>query len=132
MLLLLAALSCAFAAPLLGDLQVEGLYAPLATVPAPRFSWRSGAPQQSYQLLVSSTFPTPALLWDSGVVPSNASWLIPFAGAPLPPDSDFTWVVRATLQGVGLVSASAPFSTAPQAPLPGAWLGFADTLRHAH
>ena len=128
----LAALSGAFAAPLLGNLQVEGLFAPLATITAPRFSWQTGAAQLSYQLLVSSTFPSPALLWDSGVVPSNASWLIPYSGgAPLPSDADFTWEVRATLQGIGLVAASATFSTAPPAPLPGAWLGFADTLRGA-
>ena len=136
LLLSLLALSApaALAVPLLGGLQVEGLVAPLAVAAAaPRFSWVPGAAQASYRLTVTQTFPAPgALLWDSGVVASNASSLVPYAGArALPPDADCVLTVAATLAGVGLVSASAPFSTAPAAPLAGAWLGYADTLRGA-
>ena len=70
------------------------------------------------------------MVWDSGVVPSNASNLIVFGGpAGLPSDTDLAWTVSLNLAGVGLVTAGDVFSTAPAAPLPGAWLGFADTLR---
>jgi alpha-L-rhamnosidase len=119
----------AHGAPLLGNLQAEGLSAPLASPPAPRFSWRTGAAQLSYRLTVAQTYPASAPLWDSGTIPSNASWLIPYGGGALPFDADVTWTVEVALAGVGLVSASAPLSTAPAPPLPGAWLGFADTLR---
>ena len=131
--LLLAALPAALlAAPLLGGLQVEGLVAPLAvSAAAPRFSWQTGTPQLSYRLTVAQTFPTPGLLWDSGVIASNATHLIPYAGLPLPADADLLLTVSATLAGVGLSTATAPFSTAPAAPLPGGWLGLADTLRGA-
>jgi alpha-L-rhamnosidase len=130
--LCLLLLPAALAAPLLGGLQVEGLTAPLAvTAPTPRISWQTGAAQQSYRLTVRQTFPQPALLWDSGAVASNSSHLIPYAGLPLPADSDFSLTVSATLAGIGLASASTAFSTAPAAPLAGAWLGLADTLRAA-
>ena len=126
---LLAALDLVICAPLLGDLQIDGLTSPLAAPLSPRFSWRVGGQQSSYRLVVAALQPS-GVVWDSGNVASNMSWLIPFGGpAPLPPDTDFTFTVYAQLQGVGLVSAASPFSTAPAGPLPGAWLGFADTLR---
>jgi alpha-L-rhamnosidase len=123
-------LGLATSAPLLGDLQVDGLTAPLAAALTPRFSWRVGGVQSTYRLVIASTQPSAAVQWDSGVVASNATWLIPYgAPSPLPPDADLTFTIYAELVGVGLVSATSPFSTAPPAPLPGAWLGFADTLR---
>lgn len=99
---------------------------------APRFSWRvsAAARQLSYRLVVAQTFPAARTLWDSGEVASNATALVPFGGAAaLPADADLSWSVAVSLAGVGLVSAEASFSTAPASPLPGAWLGLADTLR---
>ena len=130
--LLITSMFPAFAdsAPLLGGLQVEGLTAPLAAPPTPRFSWRTGASQLTYHITVTQTYPSTALLWDSGTVNSNASWLIPYGGAAaLPADADLSWKVEVTLAGVGLVSASEAMSTAPALPLSGTWIGFADTLR---
>ena len=118
------------APPLINDLRVEGLVAPLAAPPRPRFSWRATGAQRSYRLTVTQTYPTTNVAWDSGVVNSSASWLVP-CGADLPADSDFTWTVALELAGSGAASASAPLSTAPRAAPAGAWLGFADTLRGA-
>jgi alpha-L-rhamnosidase len=130
--LFLAAVALAHAsgAPLLGNLQTEGLYAPLAAPPRPRFSWRTGGIQNSYRLTVQEAYPISATLWDSGIVYSNSSWLIPFGGGSLPNDIDALWTVEVDLLGIGLVSASAEFSTAPTQPR-AAWLGYADTLRGA-
>ena len=131
MLRLALLLGTAGAAPLLGGLQVEGLVSPLAVAaPFPRFSWRTGALQQSYRLRVFSAS-TAQLLWDSGTVPSNASSQIAYAGAAaLPADADFSWALDVALAGEGLLGASDAFSTAPlTTDLSGDWLGFADTLR---
>ena len=113
----------------LSGLQVEGLTSPLAvSAAAPRFSWTSSL-QSSYRLTVTQTFPLPGgLLWDSGVVGSNNTHLIPYAGSPLPADGDFALLLTAQVSGSN-VSLSGTFSTAPPAPLAGAWLGLADTLR---
>jgi alpha-L-rhamnosidase len=127
------AVATASSSPLLGSLQADGLAAPLAAAARPSFSWRVGGAQTAYRLRVRQLYPFPSgLLWDSGLVASNSSWLVPFGGAaPLPADADIEWSVDATVAGVGLLSASALLSTAPAAPPPGAWLGFADTLRGA-
>ena len=116
---------------LLGNLLVEGLTSPLAVFPGfPRFSWSLGASQLSYQIQVTQVYPKVALLWNSGIIFSNQSSLIAYGGsAALPPDSDLQWNVSVDLSGQGLVSSQDIFSTAPIAPLPGIWLGHADTLR---
>jgi len=136
-LLALAASACAGlarGAPLLSDVRLEGLSSPLALAAgsSPRISWRSGGLQQSHRLLVSAAGSAPAgVLWDSGVVASNLSGLVTYGGPPLPADADFSLAVTVTLAGVGAVTAASPFSTARAAPLPGAWLGGADTFRAA-
>ena len=118
-------------APLISDLRVDGLITPLAAPPLPRFSWAVGGIQTNYRIVVSSTYPFTAQLWDSGVVVSNASWLIPYpnTNTPLSPNTDVSWTVTINIAGIGSVSSSSLFSTAPATPLPGSWLGFADTMR---
>jgi alpha-L-rhamnosidase len=121
----------------LSALTINGLTSPLSldangTV---RFSWllSAGSVQLTYRISVSSTYPSAGIFWDSGTVSSNASSLIAYAGAaPLSADADFSVSVWVGVQGVGLLSASSAFSTAPAAAAlrgAGAWLGFADTLR---
>jgi len=136
--LLVATARFATAALLLGSLQVEGLEAPLAVPasPPPRFSWRADAARQlSYRIVVVVAAAAAAdsgapPLWDSGLVNTSASSLIA-CGAPLPADADLAWTVSLQLEGVGAVSATGVFSTAPDATAlaAGAWLGGADTLR---
>jgi len=77
-----AAVTCA--EPLLGALQADGLAAPLAAGARPRFSWRVGGLQTSFRLRVQQLYPSSSLLWDSGVIASNDSYLIPFGGAAPP------------------------------------------------
>lgn len=130
---LLLALRGAECSPLLSNLQIEGLVTPLAlsTTATPHFSWLTGGAQHSYQIILTQIYPTQATLWDTGVVVSNASTFIPYAGttSPLPPDSDFHWTLNVLQDGIGFTSADSTFSTAPSTPLPGSWLGFADTVR---
>jgi alpha-L-rhamnosidase len=130
--LLLASLLSLSLAPtsgaLLSDLRVENVDAPLAVASTrPRFSWVTGEVQEAYRIVVTR-FDT--ILWDSGVVSSPVSSMVQWnATAPPPPDSDLTWALSVTLDGIGVVTTSAPFSTAPAAPLPGAWISGFDTLR---
>ena len=71
--------------------------------PAPRLSWkiitdRNNVKQTSYHILVASS---PELLessvgdvWDSGVVKSDQSTYVEYAGAPLRPATRYWWKVN--------------------------------------
>ena len=119
--------------PLIGNLQVEGLSQPLAiSNPIPRFSWTSGSNasfQLSYRILLTS--PPSNLLWDSGTVTSSNNYLIPYLGDTLPSNADFIWNLEVDLFGIGLVTATSTFSTAPSTTFfsDARWLGFSDTMR---
>lgn len=87
-----------------GDLQCEHLTDPLGVdVPAPRLSWtlqsgQRGVMQTAYRVIVASS-PAYVLrgrgdLWDSGVVRSNRSVLVPYAGKPLQSLQACYWRVR--------------------------------------
>ena len=114
--------------PLLGSLRVENVEVPLAVgALAPRFSWVTGGAQENYRIVATSG--SGGVLWDSGTTTSFESSMVQWSAAPPPPDTDVFWTVSVTLTGVGLVSASSYFSTAPAPPLPGIWIGGFDTLR---
>ena len=105
-------------APLLADqpsglslknLTIEHLQNPIQLdQPKPRFSWKlnsddaavRGVVQQSYQILVASKpellTPEQADLWDSGVVQSAQSVLVPYEGKPLKSRQVCFWKVRST------------------------------------
>jgi alpha-L-rhamnosidase len=120
-------------------LRVEYLDSPLTIdVPVPRFSWAlahtgRAQSQTAYRLVVvvalagapPGAAPPGAVVWDSGVVPSNRSVNVPYGGPALPSDADFSWTVAWT-DALGATSAPArgTFSTAL---LAGAadWLGAA-------
>lgn len=92
-----------------GDLKVEHLRAPiLLDVSKPRFSWilrpvngaAKNVRQQSYHVLVASDEATLAEdrgdLWDSGVVSSSQSVLVPYQGQDLVSRQQCFWKVRTT------------------------------------
>ena len=100
-------------------LRVEYLSSPLTIdTTAPRFSWalaHTGRAQtQSAYRIVLSAEPSGSLVWDSGVVASNRSLPVAYAGAaPLASDADFSWSVSWT-DALGATSppARGTFSTA--------------------
>jgi alpha-L-rhamnosidase len=64
--------------------------------PKPRFGWALAGDgnnrwQTAYQLVVRRQ--RGAVLWDSGKVSSNQTQLVPYGGAPLPPDAVLEWTV---------------------------------------
>jgi alpha-L-rhamnosidase len=76
---------------------------PLIDAEAPRFGWVLEADgrdrrQSAYRILVASSAADLAAergdLWDSGVVDSEATLEIAYAGQPLPPASELHWTVR--------------------------------------
>jgi alpha-L-rhamnosidase len=80
------------------ELRVEHAPNPLGTdVPRPRFSWVPRTEQTAYQIVVASD---PALLpdrpdvWDSGVVRTDRSFDIRYAGPPLSSRTRYWWTVR--------------------------------------
>ena len=86
------------------SLKTEYLYEPLTLeTPNPRFSWKiiaSGAKgkqnltQTAYQILVSSRNGAPNDLWDSGIVKSDNTVNIRYAGKPLKSRQLATWKVN--------------------------------------
>jgi len=87
------------------ELKTEYLYEPLTLeTPNPRFSWkiiaRSDAKikqnltQTAYQILVSSSNGGPNDLWDSGIVKSDNTVNIRYAGKPLKSRQLATWKVN--------------------------------------
>ncbi len=97
--------------------------------PAPRFSWENSAPQLSYRVFVSSA----ALSWDSGVVASNATSQVAYAGPPLSSDTTYSVTVATeTAAGWANSSAGAAFGTGlltPAAWAGAAWVGGFNQLR---
>ena len=88
------------------DLRTEYLpskYA-LSLGPIPRFSWKvpliegkgnRGVDQFAYHLIVRGGTGDKQIVWDSGMVYSNASSLVRFGGKdPLQPDTSYTWTVQ--------------------------------------
>ena len=127
MLHFLAALLCVASAPLLSDLRVNGVTAPLGvSSPSPlRFSWRAAHTQDSYSVTLRGPS---GVIFATGAVSGSAAFFS-YNSSALLPDADFSWDVTVSIRGVGEVSASASFSTAP-AELPGAaWVGGFPLLR---
>ena len=96
-------------------MRVEYLEAPLGIDdPAPRMSWAPisaarGAAMASFRIVVASGGAT---VWDSGVVVSNSSVNVPYAGPAPASDTDYTWTLTWTdATGASAPAASAPFST---------------------
>ncbi|EIP99815.1 alpha-L-rhamnosidase [Opitutaceae bacterium TAV1] len=95
-------------APRLADFRCEFLSNPLGLdEAAPRFSWkladsRTGARQTAYRLQVAvaadasggtANFDAAALVWDSGLVKSADSHLVPWGGPALAPHTRYVWRV---------------------------------------
>ena len=98
------------------DLLVEYMPRPVIETPSPRFFWLPqhpdrGAAQTAYQVRVSTA--AGALVWDSGVVQSNLSTHVAYAGAPLTSNTEYSWSVSWWDQSAAAAPASAPgaFST---------------------
>jgi alpha-L-rhamnosidase len=100
-------------------MRIEYLDSPLSIdVLTPRFSYALLHPtraqyQTTYHIVVSSLNPQ-ATVWDSGVVTSNNTLNIPYAGGtPLASDPDYQWTVTwADNTGALSTPATAFFSTA--------------------
>lgn len=94
---------------------------------APRFGWQvSGGAQASYALTVSSTFPSNAQVWSSGVVASDSCTQIPYGGAALANDADYVWSVAVVFADGSQGSASGTFGTGPDDAAwaaAGTWIG---------
>lgn len=111
------------------DLRTENRTAPLGVdAAAPAFSWRAETQaknwkQKSWRIEVTQGDKT---LWDSGTVCSDEMAQVPYAGAPLPPDSRFCW--RLTVCGTdggAPARAESWFETGLQGPAQwhGSWIG---------
>lgn len=115
--LIAVGLAVAAAQPLAAyRMRVEYLENPLTVdVVTPRFSWAlahtaRASVQSAYHLIVKTA--AGAVAWDTGVVTSNVSLNVPYGGAPLISDTDYTWTLTWT-DGTGATAppASATFST---------------------
>lgn len=105
------------AKPAVVKLKTDGMVNPLGMDEAePSFSWQMqsdaiGAAQKSYQVVVTDEAGT--VVWDSGVVESNASSGIKYEGEALRPTTAYTWQVTVTdNEGNTLESETAAFETA--------------------
>jgi alpha-L-rhamnosidase len=88
-------------------------------VASPRFSWRLSHPQRaqrqtSFRVVVKALDAAAAVVWDSGVVASNATHVLyPSGASGLSSDADFTWsVVWGDANGTLSDPANSTFSTA--------------------
>ena len=101
----------AFAATQIVNLRTETLPTPLGIEEAhPYFSWqmssdRIGALQRAYRVLVAAEEPdfSGSLVYDSGMVRSDASLNIPYEGASLRPTTRYWWKVQVWDQDNALV-----------------------------
>ena len=131
---LLAFLGRALAASLplpASDLMVEYMPRPVIETPSPRFFWLPqhadrGASQSAYQIKVTTA--AGASMWDSGVVQSNLSTHVAYAGAPLTSNTEYLWRVTWWDGNGAAAPTSAPgaFSTGLFAPAewaPSQWVG---------
>ena len=89
-------------------------------VPVPRLYWKvahadRGQAQTAYRVVVTSLTGGNATVWDSGVVASNATTHVEYAGAALTSDTVYSWTVAWT---------DAAGATAPWAP----WASFGTGL----
>jgi alpha-L-rhamnosidase len=97
---LAAVAAAAAAAPLPPtNLRTEYVTDPIVLdVAAPRFFWQlesaaRGVNQTAFRVVVNSVTGGNATVWDSGVVYSNATTQIAYAGTPLISDSVYAWTV---------------------------------------
>jgi len=101
----------------------------------PRLSWKNraghGERQTAYRILVASSplmlWQNKADLWDSGIVESEESYLIPFGGNPLPSGQAAWWKVETTMSdGTKTTSEPAYFSVGllEHSDWKGAYIGF--------
>ena len=105
-------------------MRVEYLEAPLGIDdPAPRMSWAPisaarGAAMASFRIVVASGGAT---VWDSGVVVSNSSVNVAYAGPAPASDTDYTWTLTWTdATGASATGASATGTSATGASATGA------------
>lgn len=80
---------------------------------APYFSWviasgKENVMQTSYRITVTGP---EGLAWDSGVVESDKSTFVEYAGEPLQSLSDYRWTVEVTANTGEKAAASALFET---------------------
>ena len=110
----------AFAATQIVNLRTETLPTPLGIEEAhPYFSWqmssdRIGALQRAYRVLVAAEEPdfSGALVYDSGMVRSDASLNIPYEGASLRPTTRYWWkVIAGDMDGKNVSSKAEWFET---------------------
>ncbi|GAB4084692.1 glycoside hydrolase family 78 protein [Myceligenerans cantabricum] len=100
----------------LRDLEVERKTEPVGIdVERPRFSWtidtrRRGTVQQGYLLRVATSpeaLDSGDLVWNSGMVPSDASWDVSYGGPELDPATDYYWrVLVRTSAGVAMADST--------------------------
>jgi alpha-L-rhamnosidase len=98
------------------SLTVDGMGAPIGLgTDDVAFAWQSGDPrrgavQRAYRLVVTRGATT---VWDSGQVVSAEQAFVPYAGAPLAPDSAYHWTVQtwAASGGPSPLAAAATFET---------------------
>jgi alpha-L-rhamnosidase len=98
---------------------------------APRFSWElNSAVQVAYQVVVTSR--DASVVWNSGIVSSRVSAGVPYGGATLLSDTDYSWAVSIMdSNGTWLNSTAATFSTAllhQQSDWEGVWIGGSNQL----
>lgn len=107
------------------DLRIEHQTQPLGlNTLAPRFSWKfveapDNFQQEKYRIQVSPRIDYMDVLWDSGVVTSNESQLVPYYG-PLLKEKTRD-LVRAKAAGNGVWTEGSSASWFETAPAPGTW-----------
>ena len=112
--------------PALTNLTVEYRKQPLAVEAGqPRFSWnltadRRGCKQTAYQIRVSGEN---GPVWDSGRVESGEMLNIPYAGAPLQPETHYDWTVAIWDERGETAEAASFFETALDAWGAAKWIG---------
>ncbi|PPG26296.1 hypothetical protein C5E10_17315 [Pseudoclavibacter sp. RFBG4] len=102
-------------------LQVDRQESPVLVDSTPSFSWQMdaahrGAAQTAYRLVVATSAEKASNgegdVWDSGVVESNASSAVAYAGPALSPKTSYFWAVQVTDErGETLPTATSSFRT---------------------
>ncbi|MCI8360758.1 MAG: family 78 glycoside hydrolase catalytic domain, partial [Clostridiales bacterium] len=112
-----AAFPAAAADETITDLKVNQLTEPLGVDDTPVFSWvihsaGFGGAQSAYQIYVATDEKKAAAgqgdVWDSGKVPSGASYNVSYAGAPLSSKTDYYWTVKVWDEKDALLGVSSP------------------------
>lgn len=109
------------------SIRVNGLSRPVIDS-APVFSWkllssRNGAKQEAYRIIVSKEENLSAPVWDSGLVVSDESAHIPYAGMPLTPMTRYYFSLTVKAEGGLLQSGAEYFDTGKMGdPFGGNWI----------